>query len=237
MLVIRVHWILNKSDSVTSKASPHHHTSSMLQGGNHTFRRPSVHLLCISQRHSGWNQKSQILTHQTKGHISTGLNVHCSCFLAQVSLFLLLVSFSSGFFAAIRPSALNSWCWDVYITWALKHLFGLHFLRLVTWWFLRLTFMSYCNDELSLLFAYLSCPCHNMDVVFLPDRAIFCLLLPLPCHNTIVWFKCIKKERHSTNELLTRHSLHSRWLPHEAVMKAKGGYFEESQMLNIFWFV
>ena len=30
-------------------------------------------------------------------------NVHCSCFLAQASLFFLLVSFSSGFFAAILP--------------------------------------------------------------------------------------------------------------------------------------
>jgi hypothetical protein len=47
------------------------------------------------QRHSGWNQTSKIWTHQTKGHISTGSYVHCSCFLAQASLFLLLVSFSS----------------------------------------------------------------------------------------------------------------------------------------------
>jgi hypothetical protein len=30
-------------------------------------------------------------------------NIHCSCFLAQESLFFILVSFSSGFFAAIRP--------------------------------------------------------------------------------------------------------------------------------------
>ena len=29
--------------------------------------------------------------------------VHCSCFLAQASLFFMLVSFCSGFFAAIRP--------------------------------------------------------------------------------------------------------------------------------------
>ena len=33
----------------------------------------SVHLLCVSQRRGGWNQKSQIWTHQTKGQISTGL--------------------------------------------------------------------------------------------------------------------------------------------------------------------
>uniref|UniRef100_A0A4W5JQV5 Transposase Tc1-like domain-containing protein n=1 Tax=Hucho hucho TaxID=62062 RepID=A0A4W5JQV5_9TELE len=37
---------------------------------------------------------------RTDFHLS---NVHCSCFLAQASLVFLLVSFSSGFFAAIRP--------------------------------------------------------------------------------------------------------------------------------------
>ena len=37
------------------------------------MQRSSVHLLCVSQRHGGWNQKSQIWTHQTKGQISTGL--------------------------------------------------------------------------------------------------------------------------------------------------------------------
>ena len=37
------------------------------------MRRSSIHLLCVSQRQGGWNQKSQIWTHQTKGQISTGL--------------------------------------------------------------------------------------------------------------------------------------------------------------------
>ena len=37
------------------------------------MQRSSVHLLCVLQRHSGWNQKSQIWTHQTNGQISTGL--------------------------------------------------------------------------------------------------------------------------------------------------------------------
>ena len=40
----------------------------------------SVHLLCVSQRHGGWNQRSQIWTHQTKGQISTSL-----LFIAHVS--------------------------------------------------------------------------------------------------------------------------------------------------------
>ena len=52
--------------------------------------------------HGGWNQKSQIWTRdqRTDFHWS---NVHYSCFLAQASLFLLFVSFSSDFFVAIRP--------------------------------------------------------------------------------------------------------------------------------------
>ena len=64
--------------------------------------RSSVHPHRFSQRHSGWNQKSPIWTpdQRTNFHRS---NVHCSCFLAQAGLFFLLVSFSSGFFAAIRP--------------------------------------------------------------------------------------------------------------------------------------
>uniref|UniRef100_A0A674BRR1 F-box and WD repeat domain containing 4 n=1 Tax=Salmo trutta TaxID=8032 RepID=A0A674BRR1_SALTR len=37
---------------------------------------------------------------RTDFHLS---NAHCSCFLAHASLFFLLVSFSSGFFAAVQP--------------------------------------------------------------------------------------------------------------------------------------
>ena len=37
------------------------------------MQRSSVHLLCVSQRHTSWNQKSLIWTHQTGGQISTGL--------------------------------------------------------------------------------------------------------------------------------------------------------------------
>ena len=36
------------------------------------MQRSSVHLLCVSQRHCGWNQTSPIWIHQTKGQISTG---------------------------------------------------------------------------------------------------------------------------------------------------------------------
>ena len=35
----------------------------------------SVHLLYVSQMHGGWNQKSQIWTHQTKGQISSLMSI------------------------------------------------------------------------------------------------------------------------------------------------------------------
>jgi hypothetical protein len=74
------------------------------------MRWSSVRLLCVSQRHGGWNQKS---THQSKRQISTA----CLCFLAQASLFFLLMSFSSVFCAAIWPWRPNShsllWTVDV----------------------------------------------------------------------------------------------------------------------------
>ena len=44
------------------------------------MQRSSDHLLCVSQRHGDWNQKSQIRTHQTKGQIISGL-----MFIAHVS--------------------------------------------------------------------------------------------------------------------------------------------------------
>ena len=68
---------------------------------------------------------------RTDFHLS---NVHCSCFLAQASLvFFFLVSFSSGFFAAIHGVSseqlmLRCVC---YLN-SVMHLFGLQFLRLVT---------------------------------------------------------------------------------------------------------
>ena len=92
---------------------------------------------CVSQRHGGWKEKSQIWTPDQKTHFHQS-NVQCSCFSAQGSLFL-LVSLSSGFFAAIRPWRPDSHCllWTVdfeiscYFN-SVKHLFGLQFLRLVT---------------------------------------------------------------------------------------------------------
>ena len=103
------------------------------------MRRSSVHLLCVSQRHSGWNQKSQICTHQTKGQISPGLmSIACVSWPKQVSS-LLLVSFSSVFFAenyhkglihAVSSQQLMVRC-VCYLN-SVKHLFEQQFLRMVT---------------------------------------------------------------------------------------------------------
>ena len=50
------------------------------------MQRSSVNLLCVSQRHGGWNQKSEIWTHPTKGQISTGLmSIACVSWPKQVS--------------------------------------------------------------------------------------------------------------------------------------------------------
>ena len=66
----------------------------MLPGGNHTW---GVHLFTYSASHKDSLDSSD---QRTDFHWS---NVHCSCFFAQASLFYLLVSFSSSFFAAIWP--------------------------------------------------------------------------------------------------------------------------------------
>ena len=58
---------------------------------------PTLRLTKTSQRPKISNLDS---SESTDFHWS---NVHCSCFLAQASLFFLLVSFSRDFFAAIRP--------------------------------------------------------------------------------------------------------------------------------------
>ena len=62
------------TDSVTSKSPSHLHAS---RWEPHMWRS-SVHLLCVSQRYGGWNQKYNIWTHQTKGQISTGLMSNAS---------------------------------------------------------------------------------------------------------------------------------------------------------------
>ena len=119
---------------VSSKAPSHHLHASLWEPH---MQRSSVHLLCVSQRHSGWNQKSHLDSSDQRTDFHR-FNVHCLCFLAQTSLFL-LVSFSSGFFAAIQPWRPDShslfWIVDVEMCLLLnsvKHLFGLLFLRLVT---------------------------------------------------------------------------------------------------------
>jgi hypothetical protein len=85
----------------TGSPAKHQYTlSSMLHGGNHTeiIRSPTLRLTKtrrLEPKISNLDSSDQM----TNFHRP---NVHCSCFLAQPSLFL-LVSSCSGFFAAIRP--------------------------------------------------------------------------------------------------------------------------------------
>ena len=46
-----------------------------------------------------------------------------------------------------------------------------------------------------------------------------CCIPPLPCHNTTDWLKLVKKERNSTNWLLTRHTCYLKCIPSDYLMK------------------
>ena len=110
----------------------------MLHGGNHTS---GDHLFTYSASHKDTavgtkNRKYGLTRPKDRFHRS---NVHCSCFLAQASFFILLVPFSSGFFAAfdheglihaVSSEQLMLRC-ACYLN-SVKHLFVVQFLRLVT---------------------------------------------------------------------------------------------------------
>jgi hypothetical protein len=90
------------------------------------------------------------------------------------------------------------------------------------------------------LFAYLSCSCHNMNLVFY-QIGLSSVYHP---YNTTDWLKHTKKEinchKLTYNKAHLLIEMHSRWLPHDdgwenaksvqAVIKAKGGYFTESKI-------
>ena len=86
----------------------------MLHGGNHTC---GDHPLTYSASHKDTAVETKNLKSSDQRTDFHRSNVHSSCFLAQASLLLLLVSFSSGFFAAIqswRPDSCSLlWTVDV----------------------------------------------------------------------------------------------------------------------------
>ena len=111
-------WILNKSLTVSPAKHPHTITSPPCFTVGTTLaeiiRSPTLHLT------KTWRSKTKIS--QFGLHRS---NVHCLCFLVQASLFFLLVSFSSGFFAAIHAVSEQLMLRCVCYLNSVKHLFGL----------------------------------------------------------------------------------------------------------------
>jgi hypothetical protein len=166
-------------------------------------------------------------------------------------------------------SPLNSWCWDVSVTWTLWSIYlgwgnsgsfvscgGPHESQFhhSTWrfsWlnlekrskfltFYGLTDWPSCLKvmmDCHLFFAYLSCSCHNMDLVFY--RGLSSVYHPCLVTTQLIGSSALRRKKWTFNKAHLLIEMHSRWLAHEklkmprmrkAFIKADGGYFEESQI-------
>uniref|UniRef100_A0A8C7KMN1 Peptidase M20 domain containing 1 n=1 Tax=Oncorhynchus kisutch TaxID=8019 RepID=A0A8C7KMN1_ONCKI len=65
--------------------------------------------------------------------------------------------------------------------------------------------MSYSNDVLSFLSAFLSCSCHKMDLVFY-QIGLFSVYLPYLVTTQLIGSNALRRKINSTNSLLTRHT-------------------------------
>ena len=124
-----VPWILNKSQTVSP--AKHLHTITppppcfMVGTTDVEIIRSPTPRLTKTRR---LEPKISNLDQSTDFHRS----VYCLCFLAQTSLFFLLASFSSGFFAAIQPWRPDSHCrlWTVDVEMCSLCLFELFFYQI-----------------------------------------------------------------------------------------------------------
>jgi hypothetical protein len=169
------------------------------------MQRSSVYLqYSASQRHSGWNQKSQIWTHQTKGQVSTSLMfIACVSWPKQVSCvcYLNSVKHLFGLPSEVQLTQMN-------LSSAAEVTLGLPFLwRSLwefdhsAWWFLRLHLKKLKVKEMFHI-DWLSCLKVMMDCNF--SLLIWAVL-------AIIWTWSFTKQGYLlyTTATLSQHN----WLP------------------------